>query len=53
MKTHAESKHYPHTMVEIRQDLVADEQGQQAVADVLGGALASILAKLDKTIVKI
>lgn len=53
MKTHAESKNFPHTMVEIRQDLVADEKGQQAFADVLAAALLSILTKLDKTIVKV
>jgi predicted N-formylglutamate amidohydrolase len=53
MKTHAESKHYPHVMVEIRQDLVADEKGQRVFADVLAAALTSIKTKLDKTIVKI
>ena len=52
MKTHAESKHYPHVMIEIRQDLVAEEAGQEEFANILADALVSIQTSLDQVIVK-
>ena len=50
IKTHAESKHYPHVMVEIRQDLLADEHGQQQFANVLASAMSYIRLNLEQVI---
>ena len=53
MKTHAESKGYPHVMVEIRQALVASVAGQIEFANLLADALKHIQASLDKVIVTV
>ncbi len=42
VKTHAESNGYPNVLVEIRQDLIADEQGQKIFANLLSGALEMV-----------
>jgi len=47
VKTHAESNHYPSVLVEIRQDLIEDEAGQLAFADLLAEALEMIQATLE------
>lgn len=52
VKTHAESKHYPHVLVEIRQDLIEDTQGQQEFARILTDALKMIQSTLRKVVVK-
>ena len=46
VKTHAASRHYPSALVEIRQDLISDETGPRAFAELLSGALASIRQSL-------
>jgi predicted N-formylglutamate amidohydrolase len=46
VKTHAESNNYPHILVEIRQDLIAQEQGQFEFARLLAGALHTIQESL-------
>lgn len=43
--THAESRGMAHAGIEIRQDLIADEEGQARWATVLGDALAGILSE--------
>jgi len=52
VKTHAESKGYPHVLVEIRQDLIADERGQAKFAAVFAAALTHIRQTLDSVIVR-
>ncbi len=52
IKTHAETKGYPHVLVEIRQDLIADQQGQEAFAQVFADALEHIRETLARVIVK-
>ncbi len=52
VKTHAESKHFPHALIEIRQDLIADIQGQMKFAGILAGALAMIQSTLDAAITR-
>jgi predicted N-formylglutamate amidohydrolase len=42
--THAESRGIAHAGIEIRQDLIADQAGQDRWAAILGDALAPILA---------
>jgi predicted N-formylglutamate amidohydrolase len=42
--THAETRGMAHVGIEIRQDLIADDAGQARWADILGDALAAILA---------
>lgn len=42
--THAETRGMAHVGIEIRQDLIADDAGQDRWAGILGDALASILA---------
>ena len=46
VKTHAESFGYPHVLVEIRQDLIADEPGQEKFASLLAAALDMIRESL-------
>jgi predicted N-formylglutamate amidohydrolase len=52
VKTHAESKHYPHVLIEIRQDLIADSQGQMKFAGLLTGALEMIQSTLGAVITR-
>lgn len=52
VKTHAETKGYPHVLVEIRQDLIRDEKGQAEFASIFAGALAHIRETLDQVIVR-
>ncbi len=52
INTHAETKGYPHVLVEIRQDLIRDEKGQAEFADIFAGALEHIRNTLDRVIVK-
>lgn len=52
VKTHAETKGYPHVLVEIRQDLIRDEKGQAEFASVFASALEHIRNTLDKVIVR-
>lgn len=51
VKTHAETKHYPHVLVEIRQDLIADEAGQKELAAVLAEGLRVIHDTLEGILV--
>lgn len=51
VKTHAESKNFPNVLVEIRQDLVTDKQGQLKFAGLLAGALSMIQETLATVIV--
>ena len=53
IKTHAESKNYPHVLVEIRQDLIKHESAQREFADLFAGALRHIRATLAEVIVKV
>ena len=46
VKTHADSRNYPHALVEIRQDLIQEEAGQKEFARLLAGALKSIQTSL-------
>ena len=50
VKTHAESNHYPNMLIEIRQDLIADEQGQKNFSALLAAALESIQSTLSRVI---
>ena len=52
VKTHAESKHYPHVLVEVRQDLIADSPGQMKFAGLLAGALEMIQSTLGAVITR-
>ncbi|MEE9446884.1 MAG: N-formylglutamate amidohydrolase [Arenicellales bacterium] len=45
-KTHAESKGYPHILIEIRQDMILDEEGQAIFAKVLTAAIEYIQSVL-------
>lgn len=52
IKTHAETKGYPHILVEIRQDLIRDEKGQAEFASVFASALEHIRNTLDQVLVR-
>ncbi len=52
VRTHAESNHYPHVLIEIRQDLISDSQGQLEFAGLLAGALEMIQATLNTVITR-
>lgn len=52
VKTHAETKGYPHVLVEIRQDLIRDEKGQAEFAAVFASALEHVRSSLDRVIVR-
>jgi predicted N-formylglutamate amidohydrolase len=52
VRTHAESNHYPHVLIEIRQDLIAGSQGQMEFAGLLAGALEMIQATLNTVITR-
>ncbi len=47
MEAHAEDHGYPHALLEIRQDLIADEAGQIMVAERLAQVFSSIMESLD------
>lgn len=53
MRTHAESKGYPHVMIEVRQDLVIDEAGQKQFADILSDAFEHIRFALKDKVFKL
>ena len=52
VKTHAETKGYPHILVEIRQDLIRDEKGQAEFASVFANALEHIRNTLDQVLAR-
>jgi predicted N-formylglutamate amidohydrolase len=52
VKTHAKEKAYPHLLIEIRQDLIADEEGQNRFADILVAGLEQIQQTLGNIIAR-
>ncbi len=52
VETHATPAGYPNVLLELRQDLIADDAGVELWAQVLGDALAPLLSAADLTIIR-